>query len=260
MSDLVGQIQACGAQQTSLMLDLYQQYLEQQLRAFQSTWLAGYRGSYGRNNWQMAQMHGWKVVDACYPRGTRKQHSEETKRYFSQARSEGDVDPQVAFAVANSGATRVHRVHEAIAADEWENHWMRERLASQGIGERMVGAFTLSPIAESYFTVDRPVDAPAFSADDVQTFYRALCLFPRLHHWLYLERGLVEPAVRPLSPREQQILKLLLGPGTEAEIAEQLELARGTTHNYIGDIYKTFGVSSRFELMQLWLQPVPGTP
>lgn len=133
---------------------------------------------------------------------------------------------------------------------------MKPWLERQGVGERMVGAFTLSDKSESYFLVDRQPNSPAFTEADRQLFYELLISFPRLHYWLFLERGLVAPAHRPLSPRERQVLNLLMGPMSELEIAQSLALSKGTVHNYIGNIYKNFVVSSRYELIQLWLKPV----
>ena len=158
--------------------------------------------------------------------------------------------------VKSAGKSRVHLLHDAVAKEDWREHWMKPWLERQGVGERMVGAFTLSDESESYFLIDRAPNSPAFTEADRQLFYKLLVSFPRLHYWLFLERGLVAPAQRPLSPRERQVLSLLMGPMPEQEIAQSLELSKGTVHNYIGDIYKNYAVSSRYELVQLWLQPI----
>jgi len=241
------------------MIELYQRLLQEQLSAHQVLWYAAYKGSFGRELWQTKLMQGWKVVDIGFPIGFDGNLSQQIKDYFKKARESGGVDPQVTLAVENAGQSRVHLLHDAVSKKDWKDHWMKERLKSEGVGERMVGSFSLSDQSESYFLVDRPPNSPAFTEDDRKAFYELLISFPRLHYWLFLERGLVQPAQRPLAPRERDVLKLLMGPMPEPEISEALSLAKGTVHNYISDIYKNYSVSSRYELIQLWLKPVPAS-
>ena len=124
------------------------------------------------------------------------------------------------------------------------------------MGERIVSAYNLSPITESYTLVGRKRGEPPFTPDDVERLRALTVEFARLHHWLALERGLVAPATKPLSPRERDVLRALLGPESEQEIADRLELSRGTVHNYVGDIFRKFGVGARHELLALWLEPI----
>lgn len=256
MINPVQEINACAADNSEHMLKLYQRYLQEQLGGHQSLWYAAYRGNYGRELWQTKLMNNWKVVDVGFPLGFDGDLAKEIKDYFAKAKKSGGIDPQVTLAVEHAGSTRVHLLGDAIGPQDWQDHWMREWLLRQGVGERMVGAFTLSDIAESYFLIDRPAEAAPFNEDDRSQFLELLQSFPRLHYWLFLERGLVQPAQRPFSPRERDVLKALMGPQSEAAIADQLELTKGTAHNYVLDIYKNLGVSSRYELMQLWLKPI----
>jgi len=140
---------------------------------------------------------------------------------------------------------------------EWQKHWMFTFLKERDIGERMISVFSISDLSESCFVVDRCNGAKPFTDEDADEVHKLLVRFPRLHYWLMLERGLTEPATRPLSPREKQVLKLLLSSLSEAEIAKELNLAKGTVHNYISSIYKIFKLNSRYELVQLWLQELP---
>ena len=238
------------------MFELFQRHLQNELGAHQVLWYAAYKGEFGRELWQTQLMKGWKVVDIGFPIGFDGNISEETKAYFKKARESGGLDPQVVLSVENAGHSRVHLLRDAVSEEAWQTHWMKQWLERQGVGERMVGAFTLSEESESYFLVDRPPGEAPFSEDDRNKYLELLTSFPRLHYWLFLERGLVKPAQRPLSPRERQILKLLIGPKPEKDLADELALSKGTVHNYISDIYKNYGVSSRYELVQLWLNPV----
>src|SRR5260370_1246641 len=64
----------------------------------------------------------------------------------------------------------------------------------------------------------------------------------------------------PLSAREQGVLRLLLTNLSEKEIADRLGLTRGTTHCYVTEILRKFGVSGRAGLTALWLGQQPGAP
>lgn len=254
--NLVAKINACAADDSMTMLTHYQQLLQDSLSGHQSLWYAAYRGNYGRELWQTKLMKSWKVVDIGFPIGFDGNLAQETRDYFSKAKKSGGIDPQVMLSVESAGKSRVHLLADAVAEDEWDKHWMKQWLERLGVGERMVGAFTLSDISESYFLIDRPPESPPFTEADRAQFLTLLQDFPRLHYWLFLERGLVPPAQRPFSPREREVLKLLMGPKPETEIADTLKVSKGTVHNYIIDIYKNLGVSSRYELVQLWLKPV----
>lgn len=51
-----------------------------------------------------------------------------------------------------------------------------------------------------------------------------------------------------LTPRQREVLDLLLEGLSEKEIATRLVLSRHTVHNHIRGIYRSMGVSSRYEL------------
>ncbi|WP_316670727.1 LuxR family transcriptional regulator [Ralstonia chuxiongensis] len=57
-----------------------------------------------------------------------------------------------------------------------------------------------------------------------------------------------------LAPHESRVLQLLLTEAAEKQIAEQLGLAVSTTHSYITNVYRKFGVRGRAGLMSLWLK------
>jgi DNA-binding CsgD family transcriptional regulator len=68
--------------------------------------------------------------------------------------------------------------------------------------------------------------------------------------WLY--RHFASPVGEPtasLSPRLQSVLAHLLTGESEKQIARSLGLSRYTVHDYIKDVYRLMGVSSRPELM-----------
>ena len=56
-----------------------------------------------------------------------------------------------------------------------------------------------------------------------------------------------------LSPRQSQVLSLLLAGDSLKEVAKKLELSEHTVGDYVKRIYKNFSVSSRAELLALFI-------
>ena len=63
-----------------------------------------------------------------------------------------------------------------------------------------------------------------------------------------------DPSPSDLSPRVRQVLECLLEGDGEKQIAARLGLSRATVSEYVGRIYRHFGVSSRPELMARWVR------
>lgn len=59
--------------------------------------------------------------------------------------------------------------------------------------------------------------------------------------------------LKPLTPRECEVVELLLTDAAEKQIAAQLGLAASTTHAYITTIFRKYGVKGRAGLMSLWI-------
>lgn len=58
----------------------------------------------------------------------------------------------------------------------------------------------------------------------------------------------------PMAPRLRQTLDLLLVGDGEKQIAGKLKISPHTVHQYVKSVYKRFGVSSRAELLALWVR------
>jgi len=56
-----------------------------------------------------------------------------------------------------------------------------------------------------------------------------------------------------LSPRQQEVLHLLLSGDSEKEIASRLNRSVHTVHTFVRQIYDAFGVRSRGELMAMFI-------
>src|SRR5258706_6058610 len=60
-----------------------------------------------------------------------------------------------------------------------------------------------------------------------------------------------------LSPRKSQTLDALLRGLSEKQIAAKLGISRHTVHIYVKQLHVQFGVSSRGELLALWIGGAP---
>ncbi len=58
----------------------------------------------------------------------------------------------------------------------------------------------------------------------------------------------------PLSARENELYRLLLGPSSEKEIAARVGLTPRSTHQRVLAIFRKLGVSGRLELQRHWLE------
>jgi DNA-binding CsgD family transcriptional regulator len=61
----------------------------------------------------------------------------------------------------------------------------------------------------------------------------------------------------PLSPRLRQTLDGLLRGLAEKQIASELSISRHTVHVYVKQLYTTYNVSSRSELLSRWIGSAP---
>ena len=68
-----------------------------------------------------------------------------------------------------------------------------------------------------------------------------------------LTKSPLERLRRSLSERYARVLDELLAGGSEKEIAAELGLSVRTVHKYVEHVYRVFSVSSRGELMALWI-------
>ena len=252
--NLINRIHACSAQNTSDMLQHYMEYVRQQLDATMVSWIAGYAGKYDEIPWQAKLLNGWKVMDHVMPEADEEQIQRERDEYFASAQQQG-IDPLARHALQNAGKTRVHSYAEVNHDGQWSDHWISQQfLQERNVNERLLGIYTLDEEAESYLMVDRAPGAKPFTTEDEGKLYRCLIEFPRVYYWLFLERGLLKSIQRPTSPRQREIIPLLISGQIEIEIAEQLQLKRSTVHNYIVELYRNYAVNSRHEFISLWLR------
>ncbi|MFI4898527.1 MAG: helix-turn-helix transcriptional regulator, partial [Phycisphaerales bacterium JB059] len=62
-----------------------------------------------------------------------------------------------------------------------------------------------------------------------------------------------EPGLLRLTPRQREVLDLLLDGDAEKQIAKTLGISRPTVHEHVTALYRHFEVSSRAELIALFI-------
>jgi DNA-binding CsgD family transcriptional regulator len=198
-----------------------------------------------------SEMDGW-MPSATFCLGPEKTQESEIERWFMYAKKEG-IDPMVNFIFTRSGHTRSCIRHDVMTDSEWDDHWYSQKfLAFYGVGERMMMTVPVNEHCESYFMIDRPIGAPAFTTDDKYLFHHVLAGIPQLHKLLCMERGVIGLS-EPLTGRESETYRLLLTPLSEKEIAEEMKLSVHTVHDYARRLYQKLGVKGRVGLMSMLL-------
>lgn len=200
-------------------------------------------------------MQGWSAADivVLHDADAFLRRHEATLKHF---RTE-IVDPQSAAMVSRAGTTRA--VLRAALVDDatWERSWLyQEVLRPLGIADRLVGSFPVGPTAESYFALDRALGDPPFDDRARNVLRLFLAGGPHFHHEQLRVRGVLD-GTQHLSPREREVLKLLLTGLSERGMADALGLSYHTIHQYVISVYRKFGVHSRPELTALWLRSSP---
>ena len=138
--------------------------------------------------------------------------------------------------------------------DIWhDNDWYRSKTFNNihrvcGIDDYVISIRRVPRLG--HFTslfLHRSIDAPAFSKRDVD-----------LINMLHAEVGgmigaqlaaAAEPSLEDLTPRQREVLDLLLDGDAEKQIATTLGISRATVHEYVTALYRHFEVSSRAELL-----------
>jgi len=151
-------------------------------------------------------------------------------------------------------ASRGFRRNSAIPSGLDGEIFRRLRLA-----DRMVAFLPLAQDVEAVVMVDR-VRSPVFSMEEARLLLAALPSMRCTLQALARACGYVD-AGEVLTSRERDVVPLLLTGMREAAIARALSMSAGALHQRVKAIYQKFNVTSRAELMALWLAgrrpPVP---
>jgi DNA-binding CsgD family transcriptional regulator len=170
------------------------------------------------------------------------------------------LDPQTVALASQFGQDRCFLREEVVSDREWKRDRInRDVLAPLGIGHCLIGASATASRAESCLIFDREGGGRGLNSrerDLPASFLRGSTL---LHRELLQLHGLLY-AFRPLSPRERDVLRLLLTGASERETAGALRLTPATTHQYVVAVLRNFGAHSRAELMSQWLRRLAPSP
>ena len=199
------------------------------------------------------EMDGWTPTAAEYLKpGT--DFKRMVERWLMHARKEG-LDPMTRVLLGGAGeCSRALNRHDAATEEEWREHWISQKfLHFYGVGERLIAITPLDETREACIVIDRPKDAPPFTARERDFLHLALTSMPYIHRRLFLERGLIHATSR-LSRRERDTYLLLLTELSESEIADKMCLSTHTVHDYGRKLYKKFNVKGRIGLMALVLE------
>lgn len=121
-----------------------------------------------------------------------------------------------------------------------------------GITDRIWCVFPVNQDAESLFCFDRVNRRSRFTHEHELLVGQVLRGIKWYHRQLLLNHGLLVGRT-PLSPAHRRLLPQLLSDKPEKEIADTLGLSRATTHKYVTDIFRSFGVTNRPGLITLWM-------
>lgn len=212
------------------------------LNADSTSWLMTFSGHYGRDTPVIDWMEGWKVMDVAHWQIDTQAYWQYVDDCQTRFKETGTISPLTRESIQYIGTHRCHRLSE-----------LKDFQQDNSARDRLLGIRSLNTKAESYLLADRT--GTTFSDSDSRELLELIRTFPRLHHWLMLERGLATQCERPLSPRQRELAHLLLQPLGKADIAQKMGLAESTVHSYIMALYRNFQVGSRPELMSLWLAP-----
>jgi len=221
------------------------------LRARDLVWVGAarlMRGVHARRDLQ----HGWRGLAVRQFWDTPENHARNERLVREQ--TSAPALTTVAL-TATMGRLRVHRLRDGFvdfAAFRRTAHY-RLIFEGQGIVDRMWVAVPVNEDAESFLLLDRYDSDHGFTANDVEWATYTMRGLKWFHRELMLSHGLLV-AVRSLTLTERRVVQLLLTDRTEAEIAMQLGQSPHTTHGYVKEILRKYGVRGRTGLMALWLR------
>jgi DNA-binding CsgD family transcriptional regulator len=201
---------------------------------------------------------GWRLRDVVHL------HHQERRlpfaREFANRIDAGQNDPYAVAIMGAAGRTRSHLRRELVRDDVWRDCWtIREALAEERIGDRLAAAHALTGDCESHFVLDREHGGRPFQKRERDLLHFFLLGSLAFQRELLLSRGMAG-ASATFSPREREVLQLLLTDASEKEISRRLGIGYRTVHQHAASVYAKLGVRGRRGLVALWLRCRAGKP
>jgi DNA-binding CsgD family transcriptional regulator len=177
---------------------------------------------------------------------------------FARKRLESDQSDAVTLAqIRQAGVFRANLLQELAPQGFFATRDYEILYRARNVRDAIFVAAPLNEDAESYYGWYRSgEDSAPFSPLDRDLLAYALRALKWFHRRVMLHHGLLI-AKAPLTPMERRLASLLLTERAEKEIAHELALTCATTHSYITDLYRKFGISGRAGLTAVWLGKSP---
>jgi DNA-binding CsgD family transcriptional regulator len=181
---------------------------------------------------------------------------ERTLKFWAAWGRKGDFrkDPLVDMASAIARERVAHRRCDLVADTSWQSSGIYTEVADPcRIGDVIVGFFRHEDSSVvTGFALHREMGDRRFHGSDREI----MALFVEEMHRLHtLGRLRMSPQDVPhLSPRQREVLDLLLNGKLVKEAAHELGLARSTALGYVKDLYRRLGVRSHAELLSKFMR------
>ena len=167
--------------------------------------------------------------------------------------------PMSAVFFREAGVLRSYRRRDLVSDRDWRRSDHADWLGKLGMDEVIAGCLPVASSLEVMIALTRETGDPSHSDRDRTFLLRVLgslgwCYQSILDQVAGGRRILTRSEIAQRLPqRHQGVLRKLLTGGAEKQIAFELGLSQNTTHKYIEQVYRAFHVSSRAELMALWI-------
>lgn len=162
------------------------------------------------------------------------------------------TDPVIRHLVEGHGRARTFNQRHCIDKRTFDGSTVRRLYEVIEVEDRIVSTLPIADGLEMTLGFDRARGSRVFRQWEMQMLDAIVRGVLPLAKAYLRSRGLM-PGQQVLTPREREVLTFLLGPLSEKEIADRLDLSDGYLHQVVVRIYRKLGARSRAELMSMWL-------
>lgn len=195
-------------------------------------------------------VHGWRP--RCVHLLCPTPEIDEMVKQHAEDIDQGDANITMVRNTELAGQYRVNRLAD-LAPPEWfESNSYRHTFLAVGHLDAIYVGIPINEDAECYFGVNRHVGHARFTEEERDLIGDALRGLKWFCRQQMLSRGLLV-ASAPLTESERKVLEGLLTGLSEKQIAADTGRSFHTTHEYVTNIFRKFGVNNRASLMALWL-------
>jgi DNA-binding CsgD family transcriptional regulator len=165
---------------------------------------------------------------------------------------QGCVDATTVRNVQLAGCFRANRLIDLVPESWFDSDYYHAYYLGAGRSDAIWTGIPINPDVEIYIGVFRHTGHSRFSERERDTVAYALRGLKWFHRQQLLGQGLLV-ANTPLTPVETRVLQGLLAGLSEKQIAAAQGHSYHTTHEYVSNLYRKFGVKNRAALTALWL-------